>query len=162
MPDTANVMRSEQIGAAQRGPALLAGLCGVAAAAISWWCITLAAITTCCAITVVGSLDNGEPRCIGFAGLVVDQAIAREILRVVRPAAIEAAIVPHEEQARKGRRSLGGTQARPGGCPVQRATGAEAVRAADPENRLVTDELERRWNQSLQRVREIEAQPTTV
>jgi len=30
--------------------------------------------------------------------------------------------------------------------------------AADPENRLVTNELERRWNQSLQRVREIEAQ----
>jgi len=28
--------------------------------------------------------------------------------------------------------------------------------AADPENRLVTDELERRWNQALERVREIE------
>ncbi len=28
--------------------------------------------------------------------------------------------------------------------------------AADPENRLVADELERRWNQALQRVREIE------
>ena len=30
--------------------------------------------------------------------------------------------------------------------------------AADPENRLATGELERRWNQSLQRLREIEAQ----
>ena len=28
--------------------------------------------------------------------------------------------------------------------------------AADPENRLVTDELERRWNVTLERVREIE------
>jgi len=28
--------------------------------------------------------------------------------------------------------------------------------AADPENRLVADELERRWNQALERVREIE------
>ena len=28
--------------------------------------------------------------------------------------------------------------------------------AADPENRLVTDELERRWNQALARVHEIE------
>src|SRR5262249_31174169 len=28
--------------------------------------------------------------------------------------------------------------------------------AADPENRLVADELERRWNQALQRVRELE------
>ena len=48
-----------------------------------------------------GWLDNGEPRCIGFAGLVVDQAITREILRVVQPAAIEAAVMAHEEQARK-------------------------------------------------------------
>ena len=28
--------------------------------------------------------------------------------------------------------------------------------AADPQNRLVADELERRWNQALQRVQEIE------
>lgn len=28
--------------------------------------------------------------------------------------------------------------------------------AADPENRLVADELERRWNHALQRVREVE------
>jgi hypothetical protein len=28
--------------------------------------------------------------------------------------------------------------------------------AADPENRLVAEELERRWNQALQRVAEVE------
>jgi len=30
--------------------------------------------------------------------------------------------------------------------------------AADPDNRLVADELERRWNEALQRVREVEQQ----
>jgi hypothetical protein len=39
-------------------------------------------------------------------------------------------------------------------------TAARAQRqydASDPENRLVADELERRWNQALDRVREVEA-----
>ena len=43
-------------------------------------------------------LDNGLPPCIGFSGLSVDEVIAREILRVVQPAAIEAAVMAAEEQ----------------------------------------------------------------
>src|SRR5260370_19519263 len=39
-----------------------------------------------------GSLDNGEPRCIGFGGLRVDDAIEEALLRVVEPAAIAAAV----------------------------------------------------------------------
>ena len=42
------------------------------------------------------------------------------------------------------------------------ATGARRAQKqydqADPDNRLVADELERRWNQALLRVREVEAQ----
>jgi hypothetical protein len=38
-----------------------------------------------------GWMDNGEPRCIAFGGLRVDDAIAAEVLRVVEPAAVEAA-----------------------------------------------------------------------
>src|SRR4051794_37767995 len=44
-------------------------------------------------------LDNGEPPCIGFGGLPVDQAIATEIVRAVQPAAIEAAVLAAEEQS---------------------------------------------------------------
>ena len=51
-----------------------------------------------------GWLDNGEPRCIGFGGSPVDEAIAREILRVVQPAAIEAAMVAHERRTHEARR----------------------------------------------------------
>ena len=38
-----------------------------------------------------GWLDNGEPRCIAFGGLRVDDAIAMTILQVVEPGAIAAA-----------------------------------------------------------------------
>ena len=38
-----------------------------------------------------GLLDNGEPRCIAFGGLRVDDAIEEALLRVVEPGAIAAA-----------------------------------------------------------------------
>ncbi|MES0076696.1 zinc ribbon domain-containing protein [Mesorhizobium sp. M0058] len=38
-----------------------------------------------------GLLDNGEPRCIAFGGLRVDDAIEEALLGVVEPGAIAAA-----------------------------------------------------------------------
>lgn len=154
-----NVMRSAHSGAAQRGPALLAGLlrcrrCGH----------KLVVHYTGSRHDVLryqcrrGWLDNGEPRCIGFAGLNVDQAITREILRVVQPAAIEAAVMAHEERARKVDEVLAALQRDLEAAQYSARRAQKQFDAADPENRLVTDELERRWNQSLQRVREIESQ----
>src|ERR1700676_2785469 len=48
-----------------------------------------------------GWLDKGEPRCISFGGARVDAAIGAEVLRVVQPAAIEAAIVAYRDEATK-------------------------------------------------------------
>jgi DNA invertase Pin-like site-specific DNA recombinase len=103
-----------------------------------------------------GSLDNGEPRCIGFGGMPVDEALAQEVLRVVQPAAVEAAILASEEEARKQDEVLEalGRDLEAARYAAQRAQ--KQYDAADPENRLVADELERRWNQALQRVQEIE------
>ena len=154
-----NFLGREQIGAAQRGPALLAGMlrcrrCGHKLVVhytgshhdvLRYHCRR-------------GWLDNGEPRCIGFAGLIVDQAIAREILRVVQPAAIEAAVMASEEQARKVDEVLAALQRDLEAARYSARRAQKQYDGADPENRLVTDELERRWNQALQRVREIESQ----
>ena len=154
-----NMMRREQIGAAQRGPALLAGLlrcrrCGHK--------LVVHYTGSCHDVLRYhcrrGWLDNGEPRCIGFAGLVVDQAITREVLRVVEPAAIEAAVIAHEEQARQVDDVLSALQRDLEAAQYSARRAQKQYDAADPENRLVTDELERRWNQSLQRVHEIESQ----
>ena len=103
-----------------------------------------------------GWLDNGEPRCIGFGGMPVDEALAQEVLRVVQPAAVEAAILASEEAARKQDEVLEalGRDLEAARYAAQRAQ--KQYDAADPENRLVADELERRWNQALQRVQEIE------
>ena len=55
-----------------------------------------------------GWLDNGEPRCIGFGGISVDEVISREVLRVVQPAAIEASVLASEELGRQRGASSGG------------------------------------------------------
>ena len=44
------------------------------------------------------ALDNGEPPCITFAGLSLDDAISRELMTVLEPAAIEAAVLASEQE----------------------------------------------------------------
>src|ERR1700693_3184546 len=103
-----------------------------------------------------GFLDNGQARCIAFGGTSVDEAIAQEVLRVVQPAAVEAAVLASEQETRKQDEGL---QALRRDLEAARYSAGRAQKqydASDPENRLVADELERRWNQALQRVREIE------
>jgi len=101
-------------------------------------------------------LDKGQPRCISFGGSRIDAAVAAEVLRVVQPAGIEAAILAHREDAQK-QDEVRATLERD--LEAARYAAQRAQRqydAADPENRLVADELEQRWNQALARVVEIE------
>ena len=103
-----------------------------------------------------GWLDSGEPRCIGFGGMSVDETIAKEVLRVVQPAAVEAARLASEEEAHKQDEVLEAWKRDLEAARYAAHRAQKQYDAADPENRLVADELERRWNQALQRVEEIE------
>lgn len=105
-----------------------------------------------------GFLDNGEPRCIAFGGVPADEAIGREVLRVVQPAAIEAAILASEEQAQKSDQVLAALQRDLEAAQYAARRAQKQFDAADPDNRLVADELERRWNQALQRVQNVQEQ----
>ena len=104
-----------------------------------------------------GWLDNGEPRCIAFGGLRVDDAIEAAILKVVEPSAITAAIEADAQQATH-RDEIREALLRD--LEAMRYAADRAFRqydAADPANRLVAAELERRWNRALTRVSEMEA-----
>ena len=75
---------------------------------------------------------------------------------MVQPAAVEAAVLASEQETRKQDDVL---QALRRDLEAARYSAGRAQKqydASDPENRLVADELERRWNQALQRVREVE------
>jgi DNA invertase Pin-like site-specific DNA recombinase len=104
-----------------------------------------------------GLLDNGEPRCIAFGGLRVDDAIEEALLHVVEPGAIAAA-AEAEAQAAGRRDQIRDALSRD--LEAARYAAERAFRqydATDPENRLVAAELESRWNQALIRVGEIES-----
>lgn len=100
---------------------------------------------------LAGLLDNGEPRCIAFGGLRVDDAIEEALLRVVEPGAIAAA-AEAEAQAAGRRDQVRDALSRD--LEAARYSAYRAFRqydAADPESRLVA-ELEARWNQALIRI----------
>ncbi len=103
-----------------------------------------------------GRLDYGEPSCIAFGGLRVDDVVEAALLAVVRPAALQAA------QAAEAQATSRRDEARDALVRDLEAASYAADRAyrqydaADPENRFVAGELEARWNRSLTRVAEIE------
>ena len=103
-----------------------------------------------------GWMDNAEPRCIAFGGLRVDDAIEDALLGVVGPGAIAAATAAAQEAGRRRdqvREALGRD------LEAARYAADRAFRqfdAADPANRLVTGELEARWNKALAHVAEVE------
>ena len=103
-----------------------------------------------------GRLDNGDQPCISFAGLTLDEAIAKEVLHVVEPAALEAAVLASKEESLQQDEVLRTLQRDLEAAQYSAHRAAKQYDATDPENRLVADELERRWNQALQKVQEIE------
>lgn len=101
------------------------------------------------------SNPDGDP-CISFGALRVDEAVGAEIVRLLQPLGVEAAI-----QAIAQREHQSGEKQRQIELALEQAR-YEATRArrqydtVDPENRLVAHELERRWNGALATVRALE------
>ena len=104
------------------------------------------------------NINHGSGMCISFGSLRIDQAVSAEILHLLKPVGVEAALVAIDERvadddAKRRQLELTLEQAR-----------FEALRArrqydtVDPENRLVAAELERRWNQRLGEVARLEEQ----
>lgn len=152
----ANVTGTERAGAAKKGAALLTGLlrCRRCGRKLTVRCTgNQHGVRYACNR---GWLDHGEPRCIAFGGVPVDDVISREILAVVQPAAVEAALLAREEQMQNQNDAIAALQRDLEAARYAADRARRQFDAADPENRLVTGELERRWNQALQHVKEIE------
>lgn len=101
-------------------------------------------------------VNHGTKRCIGFGNLRVDQSVGAEVLRLLKPLGIEAAlqaVQTRQAEAEQSRRQVELTldQAR-----YESARARRQYDAVDPDNRLVAGELERRWNEALLAVRQLE------
>lgn len=87
--------------------------------------------------------------CISFGSLRVDQAVAAEVLKMLGPVGMQAALRAIEQRAnddhaKRRQLELALEQAR-----FEAARAQRQFDAVDPGNRLVTAELERRWNDRL-------------
>src|SRR4051794_33773161 len=101
-----------------------------------------------------GRLDYGEPTCIAFGGLRVDDAVEEALLAVVRPAAVEAALAAEAQAATRRDQARDALLRDLEAAPYAADRAFRQYDAADPENRLVAGELEARWNRALARVAE--------
>jgi len=102
-------------------------------------------------------VNHGTERCISFGGLRADHVVGTEVLRVLKPLGVDAAVKALDAQAgeisaAKRQLELALQQAR-----FEAAHARRQYDAVDPANRLVAGELERRWNEALQAVHRIES-----
>jgi hypothetical protein len=87
----------------------------------------------------------------------VDDNISKQVLEVVQPVAVQAALLANDEQARQHDDAVAALRRDLEAARYAAKRAQKQYDEADPENRLVAGELERRWNDALQRVREIES-----
>jgi DNA invertase Pin-like site-specific DNA recombinase len=100
-------------------------------------------------------LRKGDRGCISFGGMRVDEAVCREVLKVVEPLGIEAAFRAIEElnEGLAQERQLIELELQNAEYESERAY--RQYNKADPENRLVCAQLERKWNSCLERAEEV-------
>ena len=144
-------------GPVRRGPALLVGLlrCGRCGRKliVTYTGKERTALRYACHR---GHLDIGEARCLSFGGVPLDEAVGREVLKVVQPGAIQAAVVAYQESAGQRETALKAVRLELQEARYEAERARRQYHAVDPENRLVAAELETRWNTALERVSQLE------
>jgi excisionase family DNA binding protein len=105
----------------------------------------------------VGAFNQlAAARCITFGGMRVDRALAKEVLDRLQPLGVEAALAAIEARSQQRSEKRGQVELALQQARYEAARAQRQYDAADPENRLVTSELERRWNERLVAVRDLE------
>ncbi len=106
--------------------------------------------------------DPAAAPCISFGALRVDQAVGAEIVRLLQPLGVDAAVrtitdCEHQAGEKQRQLELALEQAR-----YEAARARRQYDAVDPDNRLVAGELERRWDAALAAVEVIEKELETL
>lgn len=104
------------------------------------------------------AMNHGAGNCISFGSLRIDQAVGAELLRLLKPMGIEAALTAidaraAEDDSKRRQLELSVEQAR-----YEASRARRQYDTVDPENRLVAAELERRWNERLGELARLEDQ----
>src|SRR6266702_4530644 len=106
--------------------------------------------------------NHGTKRCISIGGLSIDAAVSAEVLRILRPLGIDAAVKALEAQATETSAAQRQLELALQQARYEAAHARRQYDAVDPANRLVAGELERRWNGALQAVHRIEGEIAAI
>jgi excisionase family DNA binding protein len=157
--DNTNMRGAAVRGALRRGDALLAGLLRCAHCGRKLHVAYSGSDGTVSRYHCRGAaINHGSGACISFGSLRVDRAVAAEVLAVLRPIGVQAALHAIEERAgddhaKRRQLELALEQAR-----FEAARAHRQFDAVDPDNRLVAGELERRWNERLAQIAQRQAE----
>jgi excisionase family DNA binding protein len=88
----------------------------------------------------------------------IDTAVSAEVLRLLSPLALDAALEAIDDRQQKSTALLGQTELMLQHAQYEADRARRQYDAIDPENRLVAGELERRWNERLENVARFEKQ----
>ena len=100
-------------------------------------------------------VNHGQAGCISFGGLRVDQAVEQEVLAVLQPGAIEAALATTTQRNAEREQRHRALELEVREAEYAAARAQRQYDAVEPENRLVAETLERRWNETLAKVAEV-------
>ena len=146
------IKSDESVGPIRAGQGILVGLircgrCGRKMHVRYWGKSGTAARYLC-----VGEYHQGGKYCLAFGGATVDRHFGQELMKVVSPLGMRAALeaIDRRRSGEQERRQAMARQLEQVEYEVKRAF--EQYNEVDPRNRLVAEELERRWNEKLQRV----------
>jgi len=103
-------------------------------------------------------VNHGTARCISFGGLRADDAVGAEVLQVLKPLGIDAAVRALATQTSEISAAQRQLELALQKAHFSTTYARRQYDAVDPANRLVAGELERRWNEALQVVRRLEVE----
>ena len=99
-----------------------------------------------------------DKKCIAFSNMRVDAAVSAEVMHAISPLAIEAAFQLIGDRERAGAERLRQSELALEQARYEVTHARRQYDAVDPDNRLVAGELERRWNERLAAVAQLEEQ----
>lgn len=145
------------VGAVRAGHGLLAGLlrcgrCGRKLHVRYWGKAGTAARYLCS-----GDFGAGGGYCLGFGGSGVDRRFGEEVLHAISPFGIRASLEASERIGSQDDARRAALERQVEQLDYEAARAFEQYDEVDPRNRLVANELERRWNEKLEELKQARA-----
>jgi len=109
------------------------------------------------------NINHGRrTKCIAFGNMRIDAAVSAEVLSLIAPLGLDAALQAIADRERAGTERLRQIELALEQSRYEAARAHRQYDAVDPENRLVAGDLERRWNERLAEVARLEDELRTA